>query len=396
MKDSESKDTDSKSKDMVRETRSSRARLLLARMLLARMLLARMPRLGSLPGALLRGAAPVWALLLAGCFGDPTEPPPVEIAEVGVVLASTELSLTIFEVENPTVTRTVGLGADGSPVSLAVRGGLAAVPLGIVPAVAVVDLREGLLVRTIGLPQGSGATGVAFLNDSIALVANPNLNSVTPVNVLAGTSGSDISVGRFPQAVVVEGSRAFVLNAKLEGFAPDGPASVSVIDIESLTVIATIQLSGENAAAGGIGPDGRLYVVNSGSFGSANGSLSVVSLSSLTEVGHHTGFGDFPGSLALGPSARAFVGAFSYGVVVWDTSLDAFIRGPANALEPGGVPSTSGVGFDEAGRLYTLTPGFCQDRATANRHDGVFEVDLTISVGICPFAIAFTRVEGGS
>ena len=384
------------SKDMVREARSSRARLRVTRLPVARLPVARLPRRRSLLGARLHWATPLWALLLAACFGDGTEPVVFEPAEVGVVLSSTDLTLTIFEVENPTVTRTVGLGADGSPVSLAVRGGLAAVPLGIVPAVAIVDLGEGLLVRTIGLPQGSGATGVAFLNDSIVLVANPNLNSVTPVNVLAGTSGSDISVGRFPQAVVVEGSRAFVLNAELEGFAPDGPASVSVIDIESLAVISTIQLSGENAAAGGVGPDGRLYVVNSGSFGSGNGSLSVVSLTSLTEVGHHTGFGDFPGSLALGPSARAFVGAFSYGVVVWDTSLDAFIRGPANALEPGGIPSTSGVGFDEAGRLYTLTPGFCQDPATANRHDGLFEVDLTIPVGICPFAIAFTMVEGGS
>ena len=79
--------------------------------------------------------------------------------------------------------------------------------------------------------------------------------------------------------------------------------------------------------------------------------------------------------------------------MVWDTSLDAFIRGPADALEPGGVPSTSGVGFDEAGRLYTLTPGFCQDPATANRLDGMFEVDVTIPVGICPFAIAFGMVE---
>lgn len=335
------------------------------------------------------------ALLLAACFGDGTEPLPLETAEVGVVLSSTEVSLTIFEVENPTQTRIVGLGPEGSPVTMAVRGNIAAVPLGIVPAVAVVDLREGMLDLTIGLPQGSGATGAAFLNDSIVLVANPDLNSVTPINVFAGTSGSEITVGRYPQAVVVEGGRAFVLNAELEFFSPDGPATVSVIDIESLTVTSTIILSGENAAAGGVGADGRLYIVHSGSFGSSNGSLSVVDLTSLTEVGHHPGFGDFPGSLVLGPSARAFVGAFSYGVAVWDTSLDAFILGPAEALAPGGIPSTSGLGFDEAGRLYTLTPD-CQNPSTANRHDGAFEIDVTIPVGICPLAIAFTTIEAGT
>ena len=256
------------------------------------------------------------ALLLAACSGDGTESLPPETAEVGVVLSSTDLSLTIFEVDNPGQTRIVGLGPDGSPVTMAVSGHLAVVPLGLVPAVAVVDLKEGLLLRTVALPQGSGATGVAFLNDSIALVANPNLNSVTPINVLAGTPGSDIAVGRFPQAVVVEGGRAFVLNAELQGFAPDGPATVSVIDGESLQVTSTLTLSGENAAAGGVGPDGWLYIVNSGSFGAANGSLSVVDLTSLTEVAFHTGFGDFPGSLALGPSGRAFVASFSYGLAV--------------------------------------------------------------------------------
>ena len=332
------------------------------------------------------------ALFMAACSGGGTESQLPESTEVGVVLSSTDLSLTIFEVENPGQTRTVGLGPDGSPVTMAVKGNLAAVPLGVVPAVAVVDLKEGLLVRTVGLPPGSGATGAAFLNDSIALIANPSLNSVTPINVLAGTRGSDIAVGRFPQAVVVEGGRAFVLNAELEFFAPDGPSTVSVIDIASLQVTSTVTLSAENAAAGGVGADGRLYVVASGSFGSANGSLSVVDLAGLTEVANHPGFGEFPGSLALGPSLSAFVGAFSYGVVVWDTSLDAFIRGPADALAPGGVPSTSGVGFDAAGRLYTLTLD-CQNPSTANRHDSVFEVDLTIPVGICPFAIAFTSLE---
>lgn len=340
-------------------------------------------RLGSLLGA----------LFLTACGSDGTEPLPPETAEVGVVLGSVDRSLTIFEVENPTQTRLVGLGPVGTPVTVAVRRNLAAVPLGVVPAVAVVDLKEGELVMTVGLPQGSGATGAAFLNDSIVLVTNPDLNSVTPINVLAGTRGSNIAVRRFPQAIVVEGGRAFVLNAELEGFAPDGPATVSVIDIESLTVTSTIQLSGENAAAGGVGTDGRLYIVNSGSFGGANGSLSVVDLTGLTEVQHHPGFGDGPGSLALGPSARAFIGAFSYGVAVWNTSLDAFILGPAEALAPGGVPSTSGVGFDEAGRLYTLTPGFCDSPGTGNRHDGAYDVEITIPVGICPVAIAFTTIE---
>jgi hypothetical protein len=351
-------------------------------------------------GGYTRAAGPVRLLaatlvLLGACSSDTTEPLPAETAEVGVVLASTDVSVTIFDVEDPEQARTVGLGPEGSPVSMAVRGALAAIPLGFVPALAVVDLKAGTLLNTIALTPGSGATGVAFLNDSIVLVANPSLNSVTPVNVLRGSTGDDITVGRFPQAVVAAGGRAYVLNAELESFVPDGPSKISVLDAESLTVTSTIILSGENAAAGVVGPDGLLYVLHSGSFGAGNGSLSVVDPATLTEVEHHEGFGDFPGALTVDPLGDLFIGAFSYGVVIWSPTLDAFVRGLGDAITPGGVASTSGLGFDEAGRLYTLTPD-CQDPATANRHDGAYAVELTIAVGICPFAISFGSVEQGN
>jgi hypothetical protein len=35
----------------------------------------------------------------------------------------------------------------------------------------------------------------------------------------------------------------------------------------------------------------------------------------------------------------------------------------------------------------------CVNPSTANRLDGSFEIDVTIPVGICPFAIAFTTIE---
>ena len=84
---------------------------------------------------LCRLGALLGALFLAACGSDGTQPLPPETTEVGVVLGSVDRSLTIFEVENPTQTRIVGVGPDGSPVSMAVRGNLAAVPLGMVSPV---------------------------------------------------------------------------------------------------------------------------------------------------------------------------------------------------------------------------------------------------------------------
>ena len=66
----------------------------------------------------------VCAMVFAGC-GDDLIEPDVTLREVGVAVASTDISLTVFDVEDPTMLRTVGLGPDGSPVTLAIRGGLA-------------------------------------------------------------------------------------------------------------------------------------------------------------------------------------------------------------------------------------------------------------------------------
>ncbi|MFQ5538249.1 MAG: hypothetical protein ACE5GJ_12455 [Gemmatimonadota bacterium] len=330
--------------------------------------------------------------LLSACSDGPTEPPAPETTEVGVVVGSVDLSLTIFDVEDPTQRTTVGLGADGSPVTLAVHDNLAAVPLGVVPAVAVVDLRTAAVVRTVALPEGSGATGAAFVNDSILLVANPNLNSVTPVNVRSGAAGGEIAVGRFPQGIVVQGSRAYVLNAELAGWAPDGPSTVSVIDTGSMSVIETVTLSGQNAGRGVVGPDSRVYVLQAGNWGAGDGSLSVVDPASLKESSHHAGFGDFPGSLAFAPDGILFVGGYGFGLISWDPAVRQFRRGVDNPIAPGGTPSVSGVAFDSQGRLYTLAPD-CENPSVVNRLDGAFNVETTIPVGICPFAIAFAEVE---
>jgi hypothetical protein len=334
------------------------------------------------------------ATFTAGC-GDSVTKPDVVMRELGVVLTSTDISLTIFDVDDPTTTRTVGLGPDGSPVSMATRGELAAVPLGIVPAVAVVDLVDASLLRTIALPAGSGATGAAFVNDSIVLVANPGLGTVSPVNVLSGQALAEIPVGAYPQGVVAVDGLAYVVNANLVNFTPAGPASLTVIDGTTLQVVDEITLSGENAAAAALGPNGLLYVIQSGSWGMGNGSLSVVNPSSRSEVSHATGFGDFPGSVAADAQSRVYVGAFGIGMMVWDALTSSFVHGPTGAIEPGGIASTSGIGHDSAGRTYALSPD-CQDPAQAHRLAADYTVELSIPVGICPFAIAFTEVEGVS
>jgi hypothetical protein len=345
----------------------------------------RSSRLTTLIAALLLG-------FVAGCDDDPSGPTASPAEEVALVVNSVDISLTVFPVDSPTATTTVGLGADGSPVSVAARAGMAVVPLGIVPAAAIVDIAAGQVARTAALPEGSGATGVAFVDDSIAVVANPNLDTVTPVNVRTGATLAGIPVGGYPHRAVAVNDTVYVVNAELgPDFQPAGPGTVTVLTGSPPTVIATIPLSGTNPGAAAVG-DGRVYVINSGRFGLDEGSLSVIDRGSLTEVAHHTGFGSFPGSIAADGDGRVFVGSFGAGLMVWDADAAAFTRGPDNAVAPDGVPSIAGVAADSDGRPYTLEPD-CQAPARAFRLTDAFGVDATIAVGICPFAMAFTSLE---
>ncbi|RMH16867.1 MAG: hypothetical protein D6701_08230 [Gemmatimonadetes bacterium] len=333
-------------------------------------------------------------LVLAACSDDSTGPRPVVTQELGLVLGSVDVSLTIFPVDSPSVARTVGLGPDGTPVGLAVRGRTAAVPLGTTPALVVVDVAQGVVTRTIALPEGSGATGADFVNDSIVLVANPNLGTVTPVNVRSGSRGSDIAVGVFPTFVRTVGDQVFVVNANLENFQPAGPSSLTVIDAETLTVTSTVDLSGENAQSAAVGPDGRVYVVNAGTFFGNNGTLSVVDPGTRAEVAFHEGFGDFPGSAAFAPDGTLYVSSFSYGVASWDASARAFIRGPDDPIDPAGDGAASGVGVDGEGRLYVLEPE-CGAPARTRRLRADLTIEVEIGVGVCPTSVVFTLVEVG-
>jgi len=332
-------------------------------------------------------------LLLAACEGGGTEPTP-PLDERAVVLNSLEVSLTVFSTEDPGSITTVGLAPEGSPVTLAATAEHAVVPLGFVSAVAIVDLTEARVVTTIALPPGSGATGVAFASASTAVVANPSRGTVSPVNVVTRMAEPEIAVGTYPQAVVRVGNRVAVLNGGLgPDFQPAEPGSVAVLDALTLEVRGTVTLSGENPGAAAVGPGGRLYVVNSGRFGAADGSLSVVDLVTLRELEHHEGFGEFPYAAAFGPDGLLYVGSFGYGVAVWDPAGDAFVRSPDDAIEPEGIPSVSGLGFDAQGRLYTLRPD-CSEPSVANRLGGAFEVDLQVPVGICPIALVFAPPSG--
>ena len=352
-----------------------------------------------------RGAATLLLAggVLVGCSDDPTGPEdPVDAEEVGVVVNSVEQTLTVFSVDDEEDASTVDLAPDGTPVDLSARGDRAVVPLGTLNAVAIVDLRDRVRLETVSLPDGSGASGSAFLGDTEALVANPNLDTVSRIDLAEGAVVDEVSVGRYPEGLLVHEGRVFVANAMLdENFVPSEEGTVTVLNAGDLSEEATVELSGLNPGDVAVGPDDRLYVLNSGQFGEGNGTVSVVDPASLEEVEHHDGFGNFPGSLAFGPDGNLYVGAFAYGVAVWDPETATFLRGPEDAVEPGGFASTAGVAFDSQGRFHAVVPEVprngnneAQDPGAVMRLDaGTYDLELEIPTGVSSVGLAFSEFE---
>jgi len=131
------------------------------------------------------------------------------------------------------------------------------------------------------------SSAIAITDDgSRLLVVNPDSNSVSVMDPLAGEKLAELTVGDDPRTVALEGSaRAYVANR--------GSNTVSVIDLSQLTIAATIEVKqhpyGVVVATGG----DFVFVANSGS-----DSISVIETATL-QVVTTLPVRDRPGGLAV-------------------------------------------------------------------------------------------------
>lgn len=328
-------------------------------------------------------------LTAGACSDDPTEPGPAgDEREYAVVVNSLSSSLTVYPTAAPDSSFAIGLNAEGSPVLADVRGDRAVVPLGVFPGVAVVDLRERVVLRTVAVPLGSTPTGVAIANDSLAFVTLATANAVVPILYDRGVALEPIPTGTWPEAIVEHAGRVFVLNSRfrLNPIGYEGPGTVTVVDIAGLDVVATVELTGTNPGGAAV-LDGSLWILNRGNYADTDGTLSEVNPTTLVEIDHVTGFGSGPGAVAPFDEGLA-VASFAYGVALWSPG-DGFTREPAQGYRPDANAAVADVGTDGSGRLHVVD-GQC------SAPGGVYLVDRSLSVvghadaEVCPFDIQFT------
>jgi hypothetical protein len=338
-------------------------------------------------------APTIAAAFALGC--SDTNAPLPNPEEVLLVVNSTANTLSIVPVEAPSQAVAVPLGGTTpTPVGVSARKTIAIVPLGLDNAVAVVDLRARAVLRTVPLPANSGATGSTIVDDSIAYVGNPNLNTVSRVNYLTGVT-SEVAVGQYPQGLVFTRGVVFVLNGNLVDFSPAGPSWLTVVDPSTNALASSsdsIPLTGPgNAGFADVASDGLLYVMNTGSYFSGEGRLSVVDPLARTELASHAGFGTGPGNLASDGGSHLFISSFSEGVMEFDLDSNKVVLGAGHGLQ---IPGNSAVAADSKGRLYAIASGPCSGGQPGTAH--VFDASLTelrtITLGECPSGAAVVQI----
>jgi hypothetical protein len=331
------------------------------------------------------------ALGLFGCAETAAPPPAPE--EVVVVLNTTDATLSLLPVVAPSQVSTIPLGAsDVQPISVSTRGGTAVVPLRARDAIAVVDLRQGQLASTIALAPGSGVTGAALVDDSIAFVTNANLNTVTRVDLATGDTAS-LAVGLTPMQITLTRGRLLVINANLDSLGkPAGESWISVLDPavgDRGVLLDSIPLIGPgNAQFSAVASDGLVYVVQNGDPSINEARLSVVDPVRRQELASFGGFGFGPGDLTADGGDRLLISSRTEGVMEFDTADRVVVRGEGDGIP---IPANTGVAVDSRGRVYALESG-CSDNGLLHVLRPDFSEIRTVTVGQCAIQVLVARV----
>ena len=328
------------------------------------------------------------AMFLGGCDADLSSVVPEEgyIDRVAVVLNRGDRSLTIipFAVDEPP--RTLVLGTAGIPGDLAVRGERALVTIG--GELVAVDLRTGTVERRMQLAlRDLAGQRVAFIGDTLALVANPAAGTITPVNPLSGrVSVARSTAGIGPLDILTSGSRIYVLSS------PPAPAAPSLVVLDTMLLVSgVIPLSGTNPRAMVI-RGGGLYVLHAGAPEGAEGALSIVDMGLGRETGYVLGFGESPESMAFSSRGDLIVSIPGRGLIVFNPATHGFAPGPDAPLAASGLDRVTRVAADPAGFVYALQPGACDRPGSLTRLNVDGTAAASVPTGICPVDVEFTAL----
>jgi hypothetical protein len=279
--------------------------------------------------------------IAAGC-SDTTSPPAapgflggtIDNHAIGVVVNSTGKAVTLFQAGSPTTQAKIALGTSNTvtPTGFSLAGRQMAVPLGNAASVALINLETQAITRFYQFTSGN-ATGSVFVDDTTIVAANTNTNVLGKMTTgqTADAITSTVGVCNGPTAVAAASGRIFATCSNLdENFNPAGNGVVTVVDAKTFTVLGNVTSGGTNSTDAAVGPDGLLYVVNTGDFVNP-GSLTIID-PATRQVVTTAQMGVAPGAIWIDNNGLAYISSASEGTFVWNTKTRTFVRGPDNPV----------------------------------------------------------------
>ena len=150
-------------------------------------------------------------------------------------------------------------------------------------------------------------------------------------------------------------------------------------------------MGGTNSTDVSVGPDGLLYVLNTGDFQSP-GSLTILNGATMQVVSTIANVGVGPGAVFVDAAGLAYISGFLFGTAIWNTATHQFVRSPDNGLcaklANGSCRGAFAATTDKAGNVYqaffgtpSLSPYIFVFKA------GTFALTDSVSVGSGPAAL---------
>lgn len=200
----------------------------------------------------------------------------------------------------------------------------------------------------IHLGGGNNSFNIAFVDGSKAYVTLWLAHKVASVNLEEKEVVKRIQVGKGPEGMAIAEGKLYVCNSGYKGSGNYDEGSVSVLSILNDSLLKTIPV-GMNPQAIESDGEGEFQVVCTGDRVSIWGRIYLID-PIMDVVTDSLEIGGSPGSIAIKPNGKAYLGDGNSGILSYDTRTNQILRDFSNPILPG--TSVSGVALDIQGNLY--------------------------------------------
>jgi YVTN family beta-propeller protein len=256
-------------------------------------------------------------------------------------------TLDLVDLEHDTVA--LGLEPVGDvPNQIKVRERIAYVVNSAPEGLQIIDLTGPTTVGVVDLGPGTNPWAVQLAGNR-AYVSLWGSDQVAVVDLTHLTVLRTIDVGVSPEGMCLAGNELYVANSGFVEFGVYDPGTVTVIDITTDQVVATIPV-GLNAQWCAVDGEGEVHVVCSDRFGTNNGRVFV-----LDPVAHapidSLRVGGFPGPIAISPDGIGWMVEYGAGLLAIDTVQHTVLHDVDDPVSAGGLGAL-GLAVDRSGRVH--------------------------------------------